>query len=147
MPIINNYKFTRPFTKDGKESKWHQVVEFIKSNGPISKREIIEEVWGSNALFNNIRGYQSSLFAKLNKIHPEGVYYDKDLKKWTVYKLNTKLNKTRNNMNDYVNKLIVAQCVVEELKNKNRASYSNAFVTVINAINGEIVESLKESIK
>ena len=50
-------------------------------------------------------------------------------------------------MNDYVNKLIAAQCVVEELKNKNRASYSNAFVTVINAINAEIVESLKESLK
>ena len=49
-------------------------------------------------------------------------------------------------MNDYINKLIVAQCVVKELKNKNRASYSNAFVTVINAINAEIVESLKESI-
>ena len=95
MPIINNYKFTRPFTKDGKESKWYQVVKFIKSNGPVSKREIIVTIWGSNALFNNIRGYQSSLFAKLNKIHPEGVYYDKDLKKWTVYKLNTKLNKTR----------------------------------------------------
>lgn len=47
-------------------------------------------------------------------------------------------------MNDYINKLLVAQNVVEELKNKNKASYSNAFVTVINAINAEIVESLKE---
>ena len=46
-------------------------------------------------------------------------------------------------MNDYINKLLVAQSVVEELKNKNKASYSNAFVTVINAINAEIVESLK----
>lgn len=46
-------------------------------------------------------------------------------------------------MNDYINKLLIAQCVVEELKNKNRASYSNAFVTVINAINAEIVELLK----
>ena len=50
-------------------------------------------------------------------------------------------------MNDYVNKLLIAQSVVKELKNKNRASYSNAFVTVINAINAEIVESLKESLK
>ena len=55
------------------------------------------------------------------------------------------LSKARNNMNDYINKLLIAQSVVEELKNKNRASYSNAFVTVINAINAEIVESLKES--
>ena len=46
-----------------------------------------------------------------------------------------------------MNKLLVAHCVVEELNNKNKASYSNAFVTVINAINTEIVESLKESIK
>ena len=46
-------------------------------------------------------------------------------------------------MDDSINKLLVAQCVVEELKNKNKASYSNAFVTVINAINAEIVESLK----
>ena len=38
---------------------------------------------------------------------------------------------------------MIAQCVVEELKNKNKASYSNSFVTVINAINAEIVESLK----
>ena len=50
-------------------------------------------------------------------------------------------------MNDYINKLLVAQNVVEELKNKNKASYSNAFVNVINAINSEIVESLKESLK
>lgn len=50
-------------------------------------------------------------------------------------------------MNDYINKLLTAQSVVEELKNKNKASYSNAFVTVINAINSEIVESLKESLK
>ena len=50
-------------------------------------------------------------------------------------------------MNDYVNKLLIAQSVVKELKNKNRASYNNAFVTVINAINAEIVESLKELLK
>ena len=50
-------------------------------------------------------------------------------------------------MNDYINKLLIAQCVVEKLKNKNKASYSKAFVTVINAINSEIVESLKESLK
>lgn len=50
-------------------------------------------------------------------------------------------------MNDYINKLLNAQSVVEELKNKNKASYGNAFVTVINAINSEIVESLKESLK
>ena len=50
-------------------------------------------------------------------------------------------------MNDHINKLLIAQCIVEELKNKNKASYSNAFVTVINAINTEIVESLKESLK
>ena len=50
-------------------------------------------------------------------------------------------------MNDYVNKLLIAQSVVKELKNNNRALYNNAFVTVINAINAEIVESLKESIK
>ena len=50
-------------------------------------------------------------------------------------------------MNEYINKLIVAQNVVEELKNKNKASYSNAFATVINAINAEIVESLKKLLK
>ena len=46
-------------------------------------------------------------------------------------------------MNDYIKKLLIAQRVVIELKDKNKASYSNAFVTVINAINAEIVESLK----
>ena len=50
-------------------------------------------------------------------------------------------------MNDYINKLLVAQCVVEELKNKSKPSYSSTFVAVINAINAEIVESLKESLK
>ena len=57
MAYNNNYKFARPFTKNGKEAKWHQVVEFIKANGPISKREIIKAIW----------------------------HYDKDLKKWTTY--------------------------------------------------------------
>lgn len=46
-------------------------------------------------------------------------------------------------MNDYINRLLIAQIIVEELKNKNKSSYNNAFVTVINAINSEIVESLK----
>ena len=61
-----------------------------------------------------------------------------------------RLNKTRmyfEVMNDYINKLFIAQSIVQELKNKNKASYSNSFVTVINAINAEIIESLKESIK
>lgn len=84
MAYNNNYKFTRPFTKDGKETKWHQVVEFIKSNGPVSKRDIVKAIWRYDGLDENIRGYQSSMFAQLNEIQPEGVYYDKDLKKWTV---------------------------------------------------------------
>ena len=85
MAYNNNYKFTRPFTKDGKETKWHQVVEFIKANGPVSKREIVKAIWRYDGLDENIRGYQSSMFAQLNEIQPEGVYYDKDLKKWTTY--------------------------------------------------------------
>ena len=85
MAYNNNYKFARPFTKNGKEAKWHQVVEFIKANGPISKREIIKAIWHYDELDENIRGYQSSMFAQLNEIQPEGVHYDKDLKKWTTY--------------------------------------------------------------
>lgn len=85
MAYNNNYKFTRPFTKDGKETKWHQVVEFIKANGPVSKREIVKAIWRYDGLDENIRGYQSSMFAQLNEIQPEGVHYDKDLKKWTAY--------------------------------------------------------------
>ena len=85
MAYNNNYKFTRPFTKDGKETKWHQVVEFIKANGPVSKREIVKAIWCYDGLDENIRGYQSSMFAQLNEIQPEGVHYDKDLKKWTTY--------------------------------------------------------------
>ena len=85
MAYNNNYKFTRPFTKDGKEAKQHQVVEFIKANGPVSKREIIKAIWCYDELDVNIRGYQSDLFAQLNELQPEGVHYDKDLKKWTVY--------------------------------------------------------------
>ena len=50
-------------------------------------------------------------------------------------------------MNDYINKLLIAQIIVKELKNKNKSSCRNAFVSVINAINSEIVESLKESLK
>ena len=85
MAYNNNYKFARPFTKNGKEAKWHQVVEFIKANGPISKREIIKAIWHYDGLDENIRGYQSSMFAQLNNVQPEGVHYDKDLKKWTTY--------------------------------------------------------------
>ena len=84
MAYNNNYKFTRPFTKNGKESKWHQVVEFIKLNGPVSKREIAKAIWNYTG-DTNVRGYQSSLFAQLNEIQPEGVHYDKKLKKWTTY--------------------------------------------------------------
>ena len=85
MAYNKNYKFIRHFTKDGKKTKWYQVVEFIKSNGPVSKREIVKVIWDYNGLYENIRGYQSSMFAQLNEIQPEGVHYDKDLKKWTTY--------------------------------------------------------------
>ena len=57
MAYNNNYKFTRPFTKDGKEAKWHQAVEFIKSNGPVSKREIVKSIQRYKGLDEYIRGY------------------------------------------------------------------------------------------
>ena len=84
MTYNNSYKFTRPFTKNGKESKWHKVVEFIKLNAPVSKQEIVKAIWNYTGDVN-VRGYQSSLFAQLNEIQPEGVHYDKKLKKWTTY--------------------------------------------------------------
>ena len=93
MAYNKNYKFIRHFTKDGKKTKWYQVVEFIKSNGPVSKREIVKAIWDYDGLYENIRGYQSSMFAQLNEIQPEGVHYDKDLKKWTTYYHNKNVRK------------------------------------------------------
>lgn len=43
-----------------------------------------------------------------------------------------------------INKLLIAQCVIEELKNKSKTSYTNAFTVIINAINAEVVELLKK---
>ena len=93
MAYNKNYKFIRHFTKDGKKTKWYQVVEFIKSNGPVSKREIVKAIWDYDGLYENIRGYQSSMFAQLNEIQPEGVHYDKYLKKWTTYYHNKNVRK------------------------------------------------------
>lgn len=93
MAYNKNYKFIRHFTKDGKKTKWYQVVEFIKSNGPVSKREIVKAIWNYDGLYENIRGYQSSMFAQLNEIQPEGVHYNKDLKKWTTYYHNKNVRK------------------------------------------------------
>ena len=115
MAYNNNYKFTRPFTKDGKETKWHQVVEFIKANGPVSKREIVKAIWRYDGLDENIRGYQSSMFAQLNEIQPEGVHYDKDLKKWTVY--GNKCNKKKSRHISLP--VIVDMPVILHLSNKN----------------------------
>ena len=115
MAYNNNYKFTRPFTKDGKETKWHQVVEFIKSNGPVSKREIVKAIWRYDGLDENIRGYQSSMFAQLNEIQPEGVHYDKDLKKWTVYGNNGNKKTARR----VSLPIIVDMPVILHLSNKN----------------------------
>ena len=115
MAYNNNYKFTRPFTKDGKETKWHQVVEFIKSNGPVSKRDIVKAIWHYDGLDENIRGYQSSMFAQLNEVQPEGVHYDKDLKKWTVY--GNKCNKKKSRYASLP--VIVDMPVTLHLSNKN----------------------------
>ena len=115
MAYNNNYKFARPFTKDGKETKWHQVVEFIKANGPVSKREIVKAIWRYDGLDENIRGYQSSMFAQLNEIQPEGVYYDKDLKKWTVR--GNKCNKKKSRRVSLP--VIVDMPVTLHLSNKN----------------------------
>lgn len=43
-----------------------------------------------------------------------------------------------------INKLLIAQSIVQELKNKSKVSYTNAFTVVINAINAEVVELLKK---
>ena len=115
MAYNNNYKFTRPFTKDRKEPKWHQVVGFIKANGPVSKREIVKAIWRYDGLDENIRGYQSSMFAQLNEIQPEGVHYDKDLKKWTAYGNNGN-KKTARRVSLPV---IVDMPVILHLSNKN----------------------------
>ena len=115
MAYNNNYKFTRPFTKDGKETKWHQVVEFIKANGPVSKRDIVKAIWRYDGLDENIRGYQSSMFAQLNEIQPEGVHYDKELKKWTVY--GNKCNKKKSRRVSLP--VIVDMPVTLHLSNKN----------------------------
>ena len=115
MAYNKNYKFKRPFTKDGKEAKWHKVVEFIKSNGPVSKREIVKAIWDYDGLYENIRGYQSSMFARLNEIQPEGVYYDKDLKKWTVR--GNKCNKKKSRRVSLP--VIVDMPVTLHLSNKN----------------------------
>ena len=115
MAYNNNYKFTRPFTKDGKETKWHQVVEFIKANGPVSKRDIVKAIWRYDGLDENIRGYQSSMFAQLNEVQPEGVHYDKDLKKWTVY--GNKCNKKKSRRVSLP--VIVDMPVILNLSNKN----------------------------
>lgn len=48
-------------------------------------------------------------------------------------------------MKEYIDKLLITQTIVEELRKKNKASYNNAFVSVINAINAEIVECLKSN--
>ena len=112
MAYNKNYKFKRPFTKDGKEAKWHKVVEFIKSNGPVSKREIVKAIWDYDGLYENIRGYQSSMFARLNEIQPEGVHYDKDLKKWTTYYHNKNTRKV-------LLPLTVDMPVILHLSNKN----------------------------
>ena len=115
MAYNNNYKFTRPFTKDGKETKWHQVVEFIKANGPVSKRDIVKAIWHYDGLDENIRGYQSSMFAQLNEVQPEGVHYNKDLKKWTVY--SNKCNKKKSRRVSLP--VIVDMPVTLHLSNKN----------------------------
>ena len=118
MAYNNNYKFTRPFTKDGKETKWHQVVEFIKANGPVSKRDIVKAIWRYNGLDENIRGYQSSMFAQLNGVQPEGVHYDKDLKKWTVYGNNGN-NDNKKKSRRISLPVIVDMPVILHLSNKN----------------------------
>ena len=112
---MSNYKFTRPFTKDGKETKWHQVVEFIKSNGPVSRREILKTIWHYDESSLGFRGYQSSMFAQLNEIQPEGVHYDKDLKKWTVR--GNKCNKKKSRRVSLP--VIVDMPVTLHLSNKN----------------------------
>ena len=115
MAYNKNYKFKRHFTKDGKKTKWYQVVEFIKSNGPVSRREILKTIWHYDESSLSFRGYQSSMFAQLNEIQPEGVHYDKDLKKWTVY--GNKCNKKKSRRVSLP--VIVDMPVTLHLSNKN----------------------------
>ena len=80
----NRYSFTKPYI-NGEKTKWKQVVDFVVSSGPVTKNEIVAHVWPKEYRYCNVNGWCSTMFAGINAKQPEGVHYDKNLRKWVAW--------------------------------------------------------------
>lgn len=79
MAYRSKYTFNKVFNKDGRRTKWTQVVVFLAYNGPSSKREILDAVYPNRGNVVD-RGYCSTMFANLNE--SKYVHYDSADRKW-----------------------------------------------------------------
>lgn len=79
MAYGSRYTFNKVFNKNGSRSKWSQVVVFLATNGPSSKREILDAIYPNRGDVVD-RGYCSTMFANLN----ESIYvhYNSADRKW-----------------------------------------------------------------
>ena len=83
--MISSYTFTRPLTSAGKATRYLSVLSLLNKVGPISKYEILRDVWGiKNAVFDKCiyRGHMSDLFSAMRGYGI--VVYSHKTKKWAI---------------------------------------------------------------
>ena len=152
MAYNHNYSFTYTHHKNGEETKWYQVVKFIKKHGAVSKKTIVHAIWEANACSEeNIRGYQSSMFAQMNELHPEGVYYDKNLRMWTTYKFtNTNNSSNKKSKQKHIDNFIFEKILESALAiSTNNANSIKQLERVIESmeLSITILKSIKSKMK
>lgn len=83
--MMRHYTFTHPITSSGKSTRYISVLAFLNKVGPVSRYEILRDVWGiKNAVAykNWYRGHMSSLFADMRR---SGIVsYSNKTKKWSI---------------------------------------------------------------
>lgn len=66
----SGYTFTYKY-RDGKPTRWYQILMLLKEKGPMTKKQILDEIWPDRHELNYggvvDRGYCSSLFLQMHR--------------------------------------------------------------------------------
>lgn len=90
--MMRHYTFTHPITSSGKSTRYLSVLSFLSKSGPVSRYEILRNVWDiKNAVYHKewYRGHMSSLFADMRR---SGIVsYNRKTKTWSITQEGTNL--------------------------------------------------------
>lgn len=84
-------KCIRKFNKNGEPTKWYQIYNLLKQNGPMKKKQILDAIWPNRGYFDKYyndwdmpveRGFCCKMFSAM---HKKGIVnYNRSTKLWSA---------------------------------------------------------------